>query len=458
MEIVFEATDLQGVYERMKTKILESFSTYLKNGSGWVLKKVIRLDITLSKFKSMKGSSYIPLPNAVKNKGAIINMKNEDDECFKWAATRALNPVEKNSERITGELREQAEKFNWDGIVFPTPCSEKYFEKFGRNNNVSVLVFGYEEKIIPLHVPKVMREKVIRSVFQKSEDGKKSHYCVVKSMSRLVSMQKSKKKAKKFVCDYCVNVFRSEEVLKKHLVYCSEHDAVKVKMPTVGRNILKFKNIQNMIECPVKIMFDFESFLKKSDKVSGNMELYQKHKPSAFCIYVVSRVEGFAMDPVTCVCKNEDEDVSRVFVEELEKITKVIYEKFKEPEKMIFDENAKKFHDSQHECYACGEKFNEKKIEFRKVRDHCHHTGKYRGALHSKCNLKLKKTRTIPVFAHNLTGYDSHLFVKRLADTQGNVSRIPRNEEKYITFTKMVLVDTVKKSDDEGNEKEVKKK
>ena len=56
MEIVFEATDLHATYERMKTKILESFSTYLKNGSGWVLKKVVRLDITLSKFKPTKGS------------------------------------------------------------------------------------------------------------------------------------------------------------------------------------------------------------------------------------------------------------------------------------------------------------------------------------------------------------------------------------------------------------------
>ena len=131
MEIVYEATDLQGVYERVKTKILESFSTYLKNGSGWVLKKVVRLDITLSKFRPMEGSSYIPLPSAVRNKGAVINMKNEDEYCFKWAATRALNPVEKHPERITGELREQAERLNWDGIVFPTPCSEKYFEKFG---------------------------------------------------------------------------------------------------------------------------------------------------------------------------------------------------------------------------------------------------------------------------------------------------------------------------------------
>ena len=195
-------------------------------------------------------------------------------------------------------------------------------------------------------------------------------------MSRLVSSQTSKKKAKKYMCDYCLNPFGSEELLKKHLEYCSEHDAVRVRMPTNGRNTLKFKHIQNMVECPIKIMFDFESFLEKSDKVSGNTELYQIHKPSAFCIYVVSRVEGFEMDPVTYVCKNDD-DVSKVFVEELEKITKVIYEKFKESKKMIFDEKAKKLHDSQYECYACGERFNDKKVEYRKVRDHCHYTGKY---------------------------------------------------------------------------------
>ena len=123
IEIVYESTDLNEVYERMITKILESFSTYLKNGSGWVLKKVVKLDITLSKFKPLRGSSHIPLPSAVKNKNAVINMKNKDDQCFKWAVTRALNPVEKNAERISEELREQSETLNWDGIEFPTPWS-----------------------------------------------------------------------------------------------------------------------------------------------------------------------------------------------------------------------------------------------------------------------------------------------------------------------------------------------
>ena len=67
------------------------------------------------------------------------------------------------------------------------------------------------------------------------------------------------------------------------------------------------------------------------------------------------------------------------------------------------------------------------------------------------CKLRLKRARTIPVFFHNLTGYDYHLFVKRLADSPGDVDCIPRNQEKYITFGKNILVDTIVKDDKEVN-------
>ena len=69
---------------------------------------------------------------------------------------------------------------------------------------------------------------------------------------------------------------------------------------------------------------------------------------------------------------------------------------------MAFDVDARRLHESQNECYTCGEEFGRNSLS--KVRDQCHYTGKYRGALHSKCNLRLKCTRTIPVFAHNLIG------------------------------------------------------
>ena len=88
--------------------------------------------------------------------------------------------------------------------------------------------------------------------------------------------------------------------------------------------------------------------------------------------------------------QGEDDPVDRVFVEKLEEVTKKIYETFEEPVPMIFDEAAKRLHENQHECYACGERFDEKKVNMKKVRDYCHYTGKYRGALHDKCNLRLK--------------------------------------------------------------------
>ena len=75
-----------------------------------------------------------------------------------------------------------------------------------------------------------------------------------------------------------------------------------------------------------------------------------------------------------------------------------------------------------------------------KVRDHCHYTGRYRGAAHNKCNLKFKKPKFIPVVFHNLSGYDAHLFVKNLGYREGNINCIPNNEEKYISFTKNVIV------------------
>ena len=80
-------------------------------------------------------------------------------------------------------------------------------------------------------------------------------------MSALVGCQVSAKKHKKFVCDYCLNHFGSLELLDNHVEYCSKHDAVNTILPQPDKNILKFKNLQNRVECPIKIYEDFESFL-----------------------------------------------------------------------------------------------------------------------------------------------------------------------------------------------------
>ncbi|CAB4006917.1 Hypothetical predicted protein, partial [Paramuricea clavata] len=75
-------------------------------------------------------------------KKAIINMKNYDDECFKWAVTRALNPINIHPERISKELKKQSRKIDWEGIEFPTPLNN--IRKFENNNSIGVNVFGLD--------------------------------------------------------------------------------------------------------------------------------------------------------------------------------------------------------------------------------------------------------------------------------------------------------------------------
>ena len=76
------------------------------------------------------------------------------------------------------------------------------------------------------------------------------------------------------------------------------------------------------------------------------------------------------------------------------------------------------------------------------MKDHCHYTGQYRGAAHSKCNLAYKLPKYIPVIFHNLSGYDAHLIICELGKQFSNedIGVIAENKEKYITFNVAIEV------------------
>ena len=81
-----------------------------------------------------------------------------------------------------------------------------------------------------------------------------------------------------------------------------------------------------------------------------------------------------------------------------------------------------KSHQDAKACYICGKRILKKlskSINYRKVRDHCHYTGKYRGAAHSTCNLKFNVPNEIPVVFYNVSNYDYHFIIKELANEFG---------------------------------------
>ena len=103
------------------------------------------------------------------------------------------------------------------------------------------------------------------------------------------------------------------------------------------------------------------------------------------------------------------------------------------------------------DCHIC-----ESPLQKDRVKDHCHLTGRYRGAAHNKCNLAFKLPKFYPVFFHNLSGYDTHMFIKDLADTPGEIKCIAKTEEDYISFSKIIVVDSFPKWDEEiSNYKEI---
>ena len=169
------------------------------------------------------------------------------------------------------------------------------------------------------------------------------------------------------------------------------------------------------------------------------VKIYQKHEPSGFCFIVKSFDDSKYEKAVRYTKRKKGEDISLIFVNELEKVVREIHKKFPEA-KMVFTEEDEKDFENAKRCYVCKNLFyNYEKGQ--KCRDHCHFTGKYRGAACGFCNLKMKKPNFIPVFFHNLEGYDSHLFIKSLGKTEGEIRCIPKTEEKYISFSKIISVE-----------------
>ena len=105
-------------------------------------------------------------------------------------------------------------------------------------------------------------------------------------------------------------------------------------------------------------------------------------------------------------------------------------------------------------CYICKEKFENKYLKdkkYCKVRDHCHYTGKYRGATHNKCNLKYSVPKKIPIAFHNGSNYDYHFIIKELAEEfKKQFTCLGENTEKYITFTVPIEKEVIRIDKNEG--------
>ena len=452
LKLVLEGTDISELYNGMADEIEEEIQKVENaEGSGYTFVKVIKLVLHVTKWQPLYGSSYIPLDPYLANKKAIINMKNEDDKCFMWCVLRALFPKDKNSERIDKDLKSKQDIINMKGICYPVSLNGiKRFEELNPNISISVLGYNKEEGgVLPLQISKhtgceydivllLLKEAVTG---ENGEIKEKTHYTLVKNKSALITSQKNNHKGKRHVCLNCFNSFNILESLNKHKEYCYKNKCVKTNMPPQN-TYLRFNKFLHSEKAPFAVYADFESLIKPLDNCDPDpnksyTKKYQKHEPISFSYYILCSIDG-VYKPVLrkyTQTKPEDADAMDIFIKWLEEDVKDIANI--EVKEMIFTEEDRKHFNNASDCWICGEK-----LENDRVRDHCHFTGRYRGPAHNKCNLKYRKPNNISVFFHNLSGYDSHLFIKKIGcsiNKNENIKCIPTNEEKYISFTKTIV-------------------
>ena len=337
---------------------------------------------------------------------SLINIKSKDSECFKWCHIRFLNPTNSHPETINKQDKKIASTLDYRGIKFPLKARD--YETVEERFNINLNIFGYENKVFPLYVSKRSNEQALDALLLKNEEDN-SHYIFIKDFNRLM-FSKTEHKEKKTLFMACLQNFTTKEILNSHrelFLLINETQAVKYET-----GIIKFKNYDKQI--PYHLLFM---------KIQNAC---QKHIPNSIGAKLVCMGNKFTLPTKSFTGHNCVNNFIEWISEQQKRINQIINENFNKRLKMkIEDENN---YENSQDCWICNEKLDDKKI-----RDHCHITGKYRDAAHNQCNLKLKIPRKLPMIFHNLEGYDGHIIFKEL-NNFNNTDNTPKTSEKYMSI------------------------
>ena len=205
-------------------------------------------------------------------------------------------------------------------------------------------------------------------------------------------------------------------------------------MPKKGSSV-KFENFHNQLQVPFVIYADFEAITQKIDSCQPNdnksySERYQKHVDCGYAYKLVCCYDDKFTKPIQ-VYRGENAAYKflEVMLNEVDYCEETKKNHFNQP--MTLTNRDEEHFKLATVCHICKNGFTKKDY---KVRDHCHVTGKYRGAAHNNCNRSFRLTNKIPVIFHNLKGYDSHFIMQEIGKFDQEISVIPNNMEKYMAF------------------------
>ena len=247
-EAVLHNSEIKGALNQAFPTIQKTLEKWTQRGSGWVVDRVEVLWLDIARYQPLRGGSYIPLPAALKQKKAVVNVKHKDNHCLQLALRSALFPVAHGQHAYRPSKYPLQDGLDFTGIDAPTPFSQ--IQRVKRQNNLAIHVFGWDKGVIVHHISKQSKDMPRVNVLLIKKDTK-FHYTWIRNLNCLLYDQ-SKHKDRKHFCERCLHGYTREDLLEAHRPECHGigQTAVRVEMPEEGKSKLAFQNHHKQLPDP----------------------------------------------------------------------------------------------------------------------------------------------------------------------------------------------------------------
>ena len=444
-EEFMNGSETEEIIESLYRSLLQKYQDNLNEkmrGSDFVFNGINYFYYDFNRVSISKGGSYIDSPKWLKDKKSTVNQKNNDNKCFQYATTLALNfnKVNKDPQRMS-KIKPFIENYNWNDTNFP--ANKKDWNRFEVNNkNVALNIYYVPFNIKKIEIAYKSKYNLVRDnqiILLMISNGENWHYLAVKSLSGLLRGITSNHNGD-YYCLNCFHSYSAENKLNAHKKICENNEYCNIEMPSPNNNLIKYNEGGKSLKLLFVIYADLECILKKIDTCQNNPNLssttkINQHIPSGYSIYTSCSFDKYNNK----LSYYRGEDCMRRFCKDLKDHAIKIID-FKKKDMIPLTKEEKDNYNKDNICHICKKEFNNDTTESSslecKVRNHCHFTGKYRGAAHNTCNLRYKIPKYIPVIFHNGSTYDYHFIIRELvSEFDGNFECLGENKEKYITFS-----------------------
>lgn len=441
-QILLSNHDLDEQLIQMKTDLNNLTENFENMGSGWNVENILGMSISVAKYDSIGGSTYIPTPTFIEVRKAIINIKNYDDRCFAYCVAAHLHPSASNKNK-TSSYQQYINELNFTNMNFPITLDQiRKFE--GQNKDISIGVLYHDEEtndIYPLYATKEYKRKTHINLLLLQEINpltgqKRMHYTLITNLGRLLS-HKSKNNNACYPCIYCLHRFSSEDKVQNHIKICGENDPCKITFPSrfprhnnkkakckyvhppldleeeeetesleehlnIDRNMtnrdqehIRIHTEQYCGRCiedeepPYILRFkEYQKMLPVPFAIYADFESFidsdGMHTPSGFCTFTKSNYPEFETEPYLYSGEGVMDHFYNHLQKENERIKKILNRNI--PMKPLTKEQQDLVARSDF-CHYC------RNLLVSKYRDHDHITGNFRAVSCNRCNLSMKPVR-----------------------------------------------------------------